>query len=113
MLHGCLTVIFSCTFSLEESAVKCLISAVFILTPKKLSTTTGANNTVNQSEFLAINCKLFNAREKSRVQGFGFGFYWLKNWRKIFKPITRRTVRDRVISFDGQLKAVLSEKKLL
>ena len=110
MLHGCLTVIFSCTFSLEESAVKWLIRAVFILTPKKLSTTTGANNTVNQSEFLAINCKFFNAREKSRVQGFGFGFgfYWLKNWRKIFKPITRLTIRDRVISFDGQLKAVLS-----
>ena len=91
MLHGCLTVIFSCTFSLEESAVKWLIRAVFKLTPKKLSTTR-ANNT---------------------VQGFRFGFYWLKNWRKIFKPITRRTIRDREISFDGQLKAVLSEKKLL
>ena len=68
---------------------------------------------MNQSEFLAINCYLFNARKKSRVHSFGFGFYWLKTWREIFKPITKRTNRDRVISFDGQLKAVVSEKKLL
>ena len=45
--------------------------------PKKLlrPITTGANNAMNQSEFLAIICNLLKAREKSRVHGaIGFDF---------------------------------------
>ena len=59
--------------------------------------TTGANSSMNQSEFLAIACNSLVAREKSRVHGasgFGFAFYWLKNWRGSFKPITKRSNRN-------------------
>ena len=43
--------------------------------------TTGANSAMNQSEFLAFNCNLLKALEKSRVQGaigFGFAYNWLE-----------------------------------
>jgi len=45
--------------------------------PKQLlrPITTGAGSTMNQSQFLAINCNSLEAREKSRVRGaIGFGF---------------------------------------
>ena len=68
---------------------------------------------MNQSQFLAMNCNPLEAREKSRVHGaigFGFGFVsqWLKNWRDSFKPITKRSNRNHVITFDSQLKTALS-----
>ena len=66
--------------------------------PKQLlrPITTGANSTMNQSQFLAITYNSLKAREKSRVHGaivFGFGFdsQWLKNWRESFEPITKRS----------------------
>ena len=51
----------------------------------------------------------YQSAGKSREQGgsdFGFGFasYWLKIWRDIFKPITKRSNRSRVITFDSHLK---------
>ena len=70
--------------------------------------TTGANSATNQSEFLASVCNLLKAREKSREQGantFGFRLaHWLKIWRDIFKPITKRSNRNRVTTFDIYLK---------
>ena len=72
--------------------------------------TTGANSAINQSQFLAITCNSFKAREKSRVHGaIGFGFvsHWLKNWRESFKPITKRSNRNHVITFDSHLKTAL------
>ena len=37
--------------------------------------TTGANSTMNQSQFLAITCNSLKAREKSCIHGvIGFGF---------------------------------------
>ena len=74
--------------------------------------TTGAGSAMNQSQFLAITCNSFKAREKSWVQvaiGFGFGFdsHWLKNWRESFKPITKRSNRNPVITFDSHLKIAL------
>ena len=59
-----------------------------------------ATSPLNQSEFLPIAWNLLKARENSRAQvaiGFAFAFasHWLKNWRAIFKPTTKR-----VISFD-------------
>ena len=48
---------------------------------------------MNQSEFLAVTCKLLKAREKSRLQGaigFSFASHWLKKWRENFNPITTR-----------------------
>ena len=72
--------------------------------------TTGANSAMNQSEFLAITCSSLKAREKSRVQGaidFGFASDWLKNWRETLKPITKRSNRNHVITFDSHLKTAL------
>ena len=66
---------------------------------------------MNQSEFLAITCNSLEAREKSRVRGaigFGFDSHWLKNWRESFKPITKRSNRNHVITFDSHLKTALS-----
>ena len=63
--------------------------------------TTGAGSAMNQSQFLEITCNSLEAREKSRVYGvIGFGFYShrLKNWRESFKPITKRSSRNHVIT---------------
>ena len=65
---------------------------------------------MNQSQFLAITCNSPEAREKSRVHGaigFGFTSHWLKNWRESFKPITKRSNRNHVITFDSHLKTAL------
>ena len=80
--------------------------------PKQLlwPITAGANSAMNQSQFLAITCNSLEAREKSRVHGaigFGFASHWLKNWRESFKPITRRSNRNYVITFDRHLKTAL------
>ena len=71
---------------------------------------TGADSAMNQSQFLAITCNSLKAREKSRVHGaigFGFASHWLKNWRQSFKPITKRSNRNHVTSFDSHLKTAL------
>ena len=73
--------------------------------------TTGADSAMNQSQFLAITCNSLEAREKSRVHGaigFGFASHWLKNWRQSFKPITKRSNRNHVITFDSHLKTALT-----
>ena len=65
---------------------------------------------MNQSQFLATTCNSLKAREKSRVHGaigFGFASHWLKNWRESFKPITKRSNRNHVITFDSHLKTAL------
>ena len=65
---------------------------------------------MNQSQFLAITCNSLVAREKSRVHGaVGFDSYWLKNWRESFKPITKRSNRNHVITFDSHLKTALND----
>ena len=80
--------------------------------PKQLlrPITTGADSAMNQSQFLAITCNSLEARERSRVQGaigFAFASHWLKNWRGSFKPITKRSNRNHVITFDSHLKTAL------
>ena len=77
--------------------------------PKQLlrPITTGADSARNQSRFLAITCNSLEARGESRVPGaIGFGFvsHWLKNWRE---PITKRSNRNHVITFDSHLKTAL------
>ena len=67
---------------------------------------------MNQSQFLAITCNSPEAREKSRVHVaicFGFASHWLKNWRDSFKPITKRSNRNHVITFDSHLKTALKK----
>ena len=72
--------------------------------------TTGADSTINQSQFLAITCDSLKAREKSCVRGaigFGFASHWLKIWHESFEPITKRSNRNHVITFDSHLKTAL------
>ena len=83
--------------------------------PKQLlrPITTETNSTMNQSQklFLAITCNSLEAREKSCVRGvvgLDFASHWLKNWRESFKPITKRSNRNHVITFDGHLKTTLT-----
>ena len=86
--------------------------------PKQLlrPITTGANSAMNQSQFLAITCNSLETWEKWRVHGaigFGFASLWLKNWRESFRPITERSNRNDVITFDRDLKtALLKESRL-
>ena len=80
--------------------------------PKQLfrPITTGADSATNQSQFLEITCNTLKTREKSRVRGaigFGFASHWLKNWRESFKPITKRSNRNYIITFDSHLKTAL------
>ena len=78
--------------------------------PKQLlrPITTGADSAMNQSQLLEITCNSLKAREKSRVQGvIGFASHWLKNWRESFKPITKRSNRNYVITFDSHLKTAI------
>ena len=66
---------------------------------------------MNLTQFLAITCNLLKVQEKSRVHGaiaFGFASHWLKNWRKFFKPITKCTNRNHVITFNSHLKTALN-----
>ena len=83
--------------------------------PKQLlrPITTGADSATNQSQFLEITCNTLKAREKSRVHGaigFGFASHWLKNWRESFKPITKRSNRNYIITFDSHLKTALTHQ---
>ena len=69
---------------------------------------------MNQSEFLAITCNSLEAQEKSHVHGaagFGFASHWLKNWHESFKPITKGSNRNHVITFDSHLKTALYRLK--
>ena len=83
--------------------------------PKQLlqPITTWANSAMNQLlQFLAITCNSLKAREKSRVHGmigFGFASQWLKNWHESFKPITKRSNRNHVITFENHLKTALKQ----
>ena len=83
--------------------------------PKQLlrPITTGTKNAMNQSKFLATTCNSLKGREKSRVHGaigLGFASYWLKNSHDPFKPITKRSNRNHVITFDSHLKPALIER---
>ena len=39
--------------------------------------------------------------------GLGFASHWLKDWRDSFKPITKHSNRNHVITFDSHLKTAL------
>ena len=80
--------------------------------PKQLlrPITTGTNSAINQSQFPAITCNLLEVQEKSHVCGvigFGFDSHWLKSWRESFKPITKRSNCNHVITSDSYLKTAL------
>ena len=84
--------------------------------PKQLlrPITIGTNSVMNQSQFLAITCNLLEAREKSRVHGgvgFGCASHWLKNWCESFKPITKRSNSNHVMTFHSHLKTALLQNQ--
>ena len=86
--------------------------------PKQLlrPITTRAGSAMNQSQLLAITCNSLEVQEKSRVHGsigFCFDSHWLKNWRESFKPITKRSNPNHVITFDSNLKTALYRCALL
>ena len=65
---------------------------------------------MNQSKLVAISCNLLKVWEKSCVQGaigIGFPSHRSINWRKIFKPITKRGNCNWVIAFKSHLKTAL------
>ena len=71
---------------------------------------TGADRSKNQSQLLAITCNSLKTREKLHVQGaigIGFASHWLKNWHESFKPITKCSNHNHVITFDSHLKTAL------
>ena len=81
-------------------------------TKTKAITPTNHNRSRQRNEpiTIAITCSSLKAREKSRAHGaigFGFASHWLKNWRESFKPITKRSNRNHVITFDIHLKTAL------
>ena len=69
--------------------------------------TTGAGSAINQSQFLAIICNSLKAQKESRIHGaigFGLASHWFKNWRESFKPITKRSNCNHVITFDSHVQ---------
>ena len=62
-------------------------------------------NMYDPRSFLAL---LIGSSEK----GFGFASHWLKNWRESLKPITKRSNRNHVTTFDSHLKTALFEMLL-
>ena len=93
-------VLLFCQMTVEKPKPKQLLRPI----------TTGANSAMNQSHFREIICNSLKAREESRVHGvigFGFASHWLKNWRESFKPITKRSNRNQVITFDSHLTTAL------
>ena len=63
---------------------------------------------------ISSSCNSLEAREISRVHGaigLCFDSHWLENWRESFKPITKLSNRNHVITFDSHLKTALSETR--
>ncbi len=68
---------------------------------------------MNQSKLEATKCNWHEARESVREQvtiGFGFTSDWLRKWREIFNPITKRSnskPKQTQFTFDTQIKTAL------
>ncbi len=68
---------------------------------------------MNQLKLEANTCNwheaLENVRERVTI-GFGFTPDWLRKWREIFKPITKRSnakPKQKQFTFDTQVKTAL------
>ncbi len=68
---------------------------------------------MNQSKLEANTCSWHEARENVRERvtiGFGFSSDWLRKWREIFKPITKRSnakPKQTQLTFNTQVKTTL------
>ena len=93
------------TSILERFSNDCRKTKIKAITP------TNHNRSRQRDEPITITCNSLKAREKSRVHGansFDFASRWWKTWRKSFKPITKRSNRNHVITFDSHLKIALN-----
>ncbi len=72
---------------------------------------------MNQSKHEANTCSWYEARENVRERvriGFGLSSDWLRKWREIFKPITKRSnakPKQTQFTFDTQEETALSAAK--
>ena len=64
---------------------------------------------MNQSEFLVISCNLLKVREKPRIKVrlVLVRLHRLKKNCRVFKPATKRSNGNRVITFDSDLKTAV------
>ncbi len=75
--------------------------------------TNDTDNPVNQSKLEANTCSWHEARENVRERvtiGFGFTSDWLRMWREIFEPITKRSnakLKQTQLTFDTRVKTAL------
>jgi len=73
---------------------------------------------VNQPKLKPITCSRHKERGKVYEQvavGFGFISDWMRKWRKIVKPITKRSnVKPKQMqsNFDTQVKSALRLRKI-
>ena len=63
-----------------------------------------------------MTCNSLEAWEKSHVRGaigFGFDSDWSKKGRESFKPITKRSNHNHVITFNSHLKTALTATSVI
>ena len=69
--------------------------------------------TTKQPEEYFFHNAVTHSQHQSRVQnaiGVDFAFHWLKNCRQTFQPITERSKRNRIITFDSHLRSALTSQ---
>ena len=68
--------------------------------------------TTKQPEEYFFQNAVTHYQHQSRVQnaiGVDFALHWLKNCRQTFQPITERSKRNRINTFDSHLKTALTQ----
>ena len=92
------------------SFLSCYSSTIPLILPLSVFQMTAKKPIPCPKYFLLVfTCDLLKAREKSRARdapGFGFACHSLKNWDKMYQPITERRICNRVISFNSDLKTL-------
>ena len=80
---------------------------------EKTKTEKKKKKTTKQPEEYFFHNAVTHYQHQSRVQnaiGVDFAFHWLKNCRQTFQPITERSKRNRIITFDSHLRTAVTSK---
>ena len=97
-------------YSLERFSIECRTNCK-VITPINHSRCKQHDEPI---KFVAISSNLLKARKKIshlRVAiGFGFPSRSVLKWREIVMPITKRSNRNRLMTFDSHLKTALKLK---
>ena len=83
---------------------------------KLVITLTNHNRNKQRREPIRIPSNHLEVQEESRVHGavgFGFASHWWKNWCNSFKPITKRSNRNHIVTFESHLKTALLIKLII